>query len=226
MRLSSNGEQGGGKASLTLCPIIQHFLPLLALQELRPRLAHAVRHHLVSCQSCMDELKQFEAITLLLRDRSQQDARQDRANTLSSSDPHRNLSRSPGDSFERFPSYGDFIRDAGHRSSRPRSPSSAIPSPESGAMAFARRQNEAFRLAFAEALAGKKHANSFSITTAPLEYSASADDPPGVEELQESGSSEPPSDVFAIGVRRARARIAQQWHDAENQLLKGGQWPC
>ena len=67
MSISSSDQQGGGRASTTLCPIVQHYLPLLALCDLRPGLARAVYHHLDTCAACADELEQYEDITRLLR---------------------------------------------------------------------------------------------------------------------------------------------------------------
>lgn len=197
MSTSSGGKQGGGRASLTLCPVIQHFLPFLALQELRPGLAHAVYHHLDSCASCAEELEQYEAVTRLLRERWK-GRTEDTADCQFSGNASSDTLYRPDDPLDRIPSLDDTVLGKAYDRMTPPSPSDSYPSDTSGALAFARKQNEAFRLAFDEALAGGPHLSAHAL----------------------------PSDVFATGVRRSLARIAQQWDDPENQPCSEEHKPC
>lgn len=232
MSKSSSGKQGDQEAPLTLCPVIQQFLPLLALQELRPGLAHAVYLHLDKCSSCADELEQYEAVTRLLRTRWKGSAHQKRQNSDTSSyteSNHWGLSRLSADPFEHSPGHtGGTARETDPGDTAPRSLHSVHSSDASGALAFARQRNEAFCLAFANALTGKKYASSFPMTSDDPEHTAPDGDSSDESSQRLSGNdrNEAPSDAFTTGVRRSLARIAQQWHDPGIWLPSEGYDPC
>ena len=219
MSESSSGEQEDRQASRT-CPVIQRFLPLLALQELRPRLERAVYLHLATCESCTAELEQYEDVMRLLRASRKRSGRQKNpgdSNHPDTTTSHEGKLHVPDLTFEPSPGQDDSIVGAVPGNTAPPSPRPIRADSERGAMAFARSCNENFRHAFAEALVDGIHASPFPQTNDAPGYAASSAHPSGKgKSPQRLTRNDTPSDVFATAVSRSLAAIAQQWHDPEH----------
>ena len=221
MSESSSGKQGDRRASQTLCPVVQRFLPLLALQELRPGLERAIYVHLATCESCTDELQRYEAVTRLLRaswKHSGHQESQDSPTTPSIITNHEEQSRVPDLIIEPLPHQDDSIlgTTSGNTAQPTQHPNHA--DAENGALAFARIRNEDFRHALAEALAGRKDANPFpQDDEAPELAISSAHRSRKGKRPQRLDENDAPSDAFTTVVRHSLAAIAQQWHDPTHQ---------
>lgn len=224
MSESSSGKQEERQAPQTLCPVIRRFLPLLALQELRPSLERAVYLHLARCESCTDELAKYEAVTQLLRANWKHSDRRkspDSSNTPYIITNHEGQSFVSDPEFEPFPHQDDSIPEAPPRNTAlpPPSPNDVDAEKEAkGAMAFARRYNKEFRYVFAEALVEGKHISPFPQTDDASEHGASGAylSSKGMN-LHRQAENDAPSDAFTTAVKRSLAAIAQQWHDPEHQ---------
>jgi hypothetical protein len=211
----SSGKQGDWEASLTLCPVIQQFLPMLALQELRPGLERAVALHLAKCESCTDELAQYEAVTRLL-----QASWKDNGHQASQSSPNdlSIITNQEGQSHESSPAQDGSVLEMVPGNTAPPSLRPNRVDAETGARAFARSHNEDFRHAFAEALAGRKYTSSFPQADDAPEHAAASPHPSGKgKKPQRQAVNDAPADAFTTAVRRSLVAIAQLWHDPENQ---------
>lgn len=224
MSESSSGKQEDRQMSQSLCPVIRRFLPLLALQELRPGLERAVYLHLARCESCTDELAKYEAVTQLLRANWKHSDRRkspDSPDTPYIITNHEGQSRVPDPEFEPFPHQDDSIPKAppGNTALPSSSPIDVDAEQEAkGAMAFARRFNKEFRYAFAEALVERKHISPFPQTDDASEHVASGAHPSAKgKNSHRQAENDAPSDAFTTAVNRSLVAIAQQWHDTELQ---------
>jgi putative zinc finger protein len=205
MSNSSYGNQEDRTALSMLCPIILSFLPLLALGELRPRLEHAVRDHLDNCESCRSELEHYEVISRWLHVQ------------LSGKKRH-TKHRAPVLTLERL-LIGD---DADYASSSAVIEALLLASASGNgdSVDYARIRSHAFRLAFGEALAGRKTTTLPSASIRNTALNASL--PNIAPQCSESNLSE----AFATGVRRSLAAVAQHWFASEIQPLNGSPEPC
>lgn len=182
-----------------ICPIIQLFLPSLAFGDLRPRLEHAVRRHLASCETCRDEMEEYEDITGWLQTHFRSDGTQ---NSDDSSAASREVLLNADADGVAAPAFA------------------ALSANESSALRFAQIRTYSFHRAYREALKG---GTTVTETPTTMGQMIRNENSPGISPPWEDAY---PAEAFATGARRLFRAIARHWPDTENHLLNGGHTPC
>ena len=222
MTSSSGRSEDDREETASLCPVIREFLPLMALQELRPGRARAVHLHLMKCKACRAKLAQYEAVTRLLRARWKGETH---ATTQTS---------------ERKPVVRPYHTSVAPRRIRGRKGSALSASTgastaqvsgapdvrhSGGALVFARRRAKAFRAAFREALPGGRSVSPLPVSSEHMER-VLLDSHLSDKSSYNRRTIATPSEAIAIDVERCLARIAQQWCNTATQPPNEEFRPC
>jgi len=185
-------------AESELCPIVVPYLPYLALDELRPKLAQAVRAHLERCASCRNEMARYDAVTQYLRSRLGGSERHD---------PGAMQALSARCSFESF-LWSDATGVGDNALSLQRFLSEETGPNSWGAIEFATERSSAFSLDFEAAEMHERRARRPRVVRMRAKINGEA-------QQESPGDRNAPPETFEASLGDLLEAIAQCWHDED-----------